>query len=284
MKRKFLLVLFITNALLTFGQQITYQILEDEPTKAYTKFIAPEVGMDYNSAALSVFVGANGRFGISDLLTVEGAFRYDLYNGIDAIGGTFGTEAGIYLPFTQSIRQKEIPVMLSYNPYAGTEYKDGKKYNIEEAKFIKVPSGQYLNQLGMRGGVHYRKLGAQDMTYTTTSPINLGGFYLGGQFTSQAYVKTRINDDVERIGAGFTRIFIDAFILPISEIQNPAADEGVKSDGTFGWRAGFQWFASPHDGDYRFLGPSIFTIEVGSKPLTGFNFMFSYGFAFMNRR
>lgn len=276
-------VLFYT-AVIGYSQQVTYQVLEDKPDKAYTKFIAPEFGMDYNATALCVFIGANGRYGVTDKLDLEGAFRFDLYNGIDDVGGTFLIEAGGFLPLTSKIKNKEVPIVLSYNPYAGTTYKDGQQYNVEETKYIKVPSGQYLNQIGARAGVHYRRLGSQDLTYTNTSDINLAGLYLGGQFTTQAYVKAKVNNDVERIGAGFTRFFVDAMILPVSEISNPAANDGLAADGVFGWRAGFQWYVSPHDGDYRFLGPSVFTAEIGKKPLTGFNFMLSWGIAFMNAR
>ncbi|REE01753.1 hypothetical protein [Marinoscillum furvescens] len=276
-----LILCFIISS--AIGQQVTYQVLEDQPEKAYSKFIAPEFGMDYNATALCIYVGANARYGLS-ALDLEGAFRYDVYNGIDGLGGTFLVEGGGFLPLKSFNKQKDVPVILSYNPYADTKYENGKKYNIEETKYIKVPDGQYLNQIGVRGGVHYRRLGAQDMSYTTTSDINLAGVYLGGQFTSQAYVKTRVNNDVERIGAGFSRFYGDVLLLPVSDIANPAANEGLTADGVFGWRVGFQWYVSPHDGDYRFLGPSVFTTEIGKKPLTGFNFNLSWGFAFMSKR
>lgn len=265
------------------SQQVTYQVLEDQPEKAYSTFIAPEFGMDYNSTALCAFVGVNARYGLS-VVDLEGAFRYDLYNGIDGLGGTFLVEGGGFLSLNARIKQKEVPVILSYNPYADTKYENGKKYHVEETKYLKVPDGQYLNQIGVRGGVHYRRLGAQDATYTTTSGINLAGIYIGGQFTSQAYVKTRVNNDVERIGAGFSRIYGDVLLLPVSEIADPAASEGLAADGVFGWRVGYQWYVSPHDGDYRFLGSSVFSAELGKKPLTGFNFNFSWGFAFRNGR
>ncbi|MEQ8473003.1 MAG: hypothetical protein RIC35_17545 [Marinoscillum sp.] len=283
MKSNILYFLITILSSIATAQQVTYQVLEDEPKKAYTKFIAPELGTEYNSTTLSVFVGANGRYGLTNALTLEGAARIDVYN-LNGPGPGLLFEGGAFLPLTSKIKNKEVPIILSYNPYAGTTYKDGKSYNVEETKSITIPNGQYYNQMGVRGGLHYRKTGSTDLTYTTESPINLMGIYLGGQFTTQAYVKTKINNEVERIGAGFTRVYVDALILPVTEIKDPAANDGLKDDGAIGWRVGFQWYLSPHDGEYKFLGSSVFTAEIGSRPLSGFLFNLSWGFALLNSR
>jgi hypothetical protein len=275
--------LLLMIPVLGFSQEISYQVLEDQPEKAYTKFVAPEFGMEYNSPDLSVFIGVNARYGLTDLLTLEGIGRFDLYHS-SGDGPTFLFEAGGFLPLTSKIKNKEVPIVLSYNPYAGTTYKDNKKYNIEETKFIKIPSGQFKNQLGVRAGIHNRRIGADNLTETVKSNIMLTGIYLGGQFTSQAYVKSKINGDAERIGAGFTRVFVDAIIFPVSTISDASADDGVKDDGNFGWRVGMQWYVSPHDGDYHFLGPSVFTTEIGMRPLSGFMFNLTWGFAILNNR
>lgn len=277
-----ILILLLTVATLK-AQQVTYQVLEDNPDKVYTKFIAPEFGMESNSTNLSFFAGANTRMGLTEAITLEGIARLDLYQ-ISGSGPSFLLEAGGFLPLTSKIKKKEVPIVLSYNPYAGTVYKDGRSYNVEETKSIKIPEGQYRNELGGRGGLYMRKTGAESLAGNASSYILLTGAYLGGQWTSQAYVKTKINNDVERIGAGFTRVYADLLVLPVSTLDNPAANEGLKADGAIGWRLGFQWYVSPHDGDYKFLSNSVFTAELGKRPLTGFLFNMSWGFAFMNNR
>jgi len=268
---------------LTKAQSITYNILEDNPEKVYTKFIAPELGVENNSPNISFFVGANARYGITDALVLEGIARLDVYQSNGA-GAGFLLEAGGFLPLTSKIKRKEIPIILSYNPYADTKYENGVKYNVEETKYLKVPDGQYKNQIGVRGGLHQRRTGTGDLFDAVEGAINLTGVYLGGQWTSQAYMKTKINNDVERIGAGFTRVYGDLLVLPVSNLSEPLANNDVKADGVIGWRVGFQWYVSPHDGDYKFLGNSVFTAEIGSRPLSGFLFNMSWGFALMSNR
>ena len=277
----FTFLLLLSATLL--AQQVSYQILEDNPEKAYTKFIAPELGSEWNSPALSIFVGANGRFQFVEAFTVEAAVRYDVYKSAGK-GPAFLLEGGIFLPLATKIKKKDVPVVLSYDPYAGEVYKDGRSYNVEETKSINIPNGQYKNQLGVRGGLHTRRVGASDLSETINSGIMLSGIYLGGQFTSQAYVKTKINDDVERIGAGFGKYFFDILVLPVSNLQDPFASYDVKADGVIGWRAGFQWYVSPHDGEYKMLRNSVFTAEIGKRPLSGFMFNMTWGFALMSTR
>ncbi|WP_421874811.1 hypothetical protein [Marinoscillum sp.] len=280
MKTIIALIAFTCLGYLAQSQQISYQVLEDDPDKAYTKFIAPEWGAESNTTNLSIFLGANARFGLTDLITLEGTARVDVYQ-LNGSGIGFLLEAGGFLPLTTKIKKKDVPIILSYNPYAGTEYKDGKKYNVEETRSITIPNGQYKNQLGVRAGLHNRQTAIVDNG--AGGSIFLSGIYLGGQFTSQAFVKTKINNDVERIGAGFTRVYADLLVLPVSTPDAAANTGDVKSDGILGWRLGYSWYVSPHDGDYKFLGNSVFAAEIGHRPLSGFLFNVSWGFAFMNR-
>lgn len=270
----------------TQGERMTYQILEDEPESANTNFIAPEFGAESNSTDLSIFLGANARKAFVGNLTFEGLARFDVYS-MNAGSASFQIEAGGFLPLITKEKNKEVPIMLSYNPYAGKQYNtdDGKLYNVEETKYIKVPSGKYKNKYGIRGGLHFRSTGvADDIANLDPGNINLGGLYIGGQMTSQAFVKALINDDVERIGAGFTRLYADILVLPVSTVSDDMLldAEDLKSDGILGWRVGYQWYISPHEGEYKFFGNSVFGAEIGSRPLSGFMFNFTWGYA-LNR-
>lgn len=261
------------------AQSITYAVLADDPEQANTNFIAPEFGAESNGTDLGLFVGANLRRDFGKL-TMEGMGRYDVWK-VNGTSAAFLLEGGLFLPMKTNMKNKEVPVMLSYNPYAGKEYKDGKEYNIEETKFIKIPSGKYKNVLGVRGGLHLRRVGVGDDITTDVPPgsIFLGGVYLGGQFTSQAFVKTLVNNDVERIGAGFSRFYGDLMVLPLSELSDESLANTAKSDGMIGWRVGYQWYISPHEGEYKFFGNSVFGAELGSRPLAGFMFNITWGWA-----
>jgi len=59
MKKIVLLVvgLFLISA--AFSQSTNYVLLEGDPSKAFTKFVAPELGADNNSTNTTVCLGAN---------------------------------------------------------------------------------------------------------------------------------------------------------------------------------------------------------------------------------
>lgn len=279
MKLLLLAGLFFVFLMGVDAQNLTYAVLIDDPDQANTSFIAPEFGMESNSTDLSIFVGANLRRSLGGL-ALEGIGRYDVWK-INGTSAAFFLEGGIYLPMNTKNKNKEVPVFLSYNPYAGKKYENGKEYNIEETKYIKIPSGKYKNTYGLRGGVHLRRVGVSDDLSGDVDPGNiiLGGIYLGGQFTSQAFVKTLINNDVERIGAGFSRIYGDLLVFPISQLSDERLTAEAKSDGIIGWRIGYQWYISPHEGEYKFFGNSVFGAEIGNRPLSGFMFNVTWGWA-----
>lgn len=263
------------------GQKINYRIIEDDPDQANTNFIAPELGMEFNSTDLGVFIGANGRKSISKL-TIEAVVRYDVVN-LNSSSATFHAEGGVFLPLNSKIKQKEVPIFLSYNPYAGKVYDGINTYNIEETKFITVPSGQYKNTFGVRGGIHARSMGVEDeVNSIAPGNILLGGIYGGFQLTSQAYVRAHLDEKEERIGAGFTRLYADILLFPVTELSRSDLEPAAKSDGFIGWRVGYQWYISPHEGEYKFFGNSVFGAEIGMRPLSGFMFNITWGYA-LNR-
>jgi len=151
------------------------------------------------------------------------------------------------------MKQKEGPVIIKNNAYAGGKYENCRRYNVEEIKFIQIPNGNYLNQIGMRGGLQTLSLGIENLGGAVSSNIFLFAIYLGGQFTSQALVKTKINNDVIRYGAGFTRLYADLLVFSVINLGDPALTTETEVDGAMGWRVRFQWYVSPHNRDYHFL-------------------------------
>lgn len=265
-------------AIAGFAQQVTYRIEEADPQKAFTKFIAPEYGMLSNSTDIGMFLGASARIGLTNAITMEGFGRYDVWT-INGAGAKYSFEAGAFLPLKKGSKVKDVPIILSYNPYAD----GGVGYRVEETRSITIKNGKYDTQLGLRGGVHVASVGVGSLT-GPGGTVNLAGVYFGGQMTTQTLIKALINDDVYRYGAGFSRMYADIFILPVSNLSEPTATDGTKKDGTFGWRVGLQWYVSPHDGEYRFLGRSVIGAEVGSRPLSGTMFTMSWGLALAEKR
>lgn len=277
-----LIVTLLLFSIYVNGQQVSYRVLEDNPDQAFTKFVAPEFGMENNATDLGVFLGVSTRRRLTGSMVLEAVGRFDLFSS-NSSGATYLLEGGIFLPLKSKIKNKEVPIILSYDPYAGTAYNNGQRYNVEETKFLTIPSGQYKNEYGLRGGIHHRVIGVEDdINGIAPGNISLAGVYLGGQMTTKAHVRTKINDDVERYGAGFTRIYFDFLILPVSNLSAEALAPAAKSDGAIGWRIGYQWYVSPHEGSYKFLGNSVFGAELGSRPLSGFLFNITWGFA-LNR-
>lgn len=269
---------------IAYSQQISYQVLENDATKAYSYFVAPDVGSEYNATNFSVHVGASARLGLIDLLDLEGIARVDAVQ-VSGKGLGFLLEAGGFFPLTTTEKRKDVPVVLSYDPYAGSTTVNGTQYRVEESKFINIPDGQYLNKIGVRGGFHTRSMGVESdgiKAPALESHLSLFGIYVGGQYTSQAYVKTKINNDVERYGAGFTRFYGDLILFPVSNLADMAVAPALKKDKAIGWRGGFQWYLDPHEGEYKRLSNSIFIAELGSRPYSGFFFNFSWGFALMS--
>ncbi len=268
------------------AQNISYTVLENDPSKAYTKFVAPEWGAEMSSSNLSILVGANTRMGISDKLTFEGAAQVDLIQ-VNGSGLGFRLEGGIFFPLKTKTKVKEVPVILSYDPYAGTTSQNGQSYNVEVTKFLSIPDMDYKDQYGVRGGIYTRNLGVESdgiKAPAASSSLFLAGPYVGFQKASQAYVKAKINNDVERIGAGFGRYYADLLILPVRSLGDAAIAPALKKDRPLGWRAGVQWYLDPHDGEYKRLGRTIITAEIGSRAYTGFYLNMTWGFALLNKR
>ena len=286
--RKLALTLFAVVVTLSQvkAQTYSYTVLENDPEKAYTKFIAPEFGSEFSGANLSILVGANARMGISDKLAFEGDAQIDIWQ-FEGKGLGYHLEGGIFLPLKTKTKIKDVPVILSYNPYADTKYENGKQYNIEETKYLTIADMDYKDQYGVRGGIYTRGLGVESdgiQAAAAVGSLSLVGPYIGVQKTSQAYVKTKINDDIDRIGAGFGRYFIDVMLFPVRSLSDEAIAPELKKDKFVGWRGGFQWYLDPHDGEYKRLMNSVFTAEIGSRPYTGFYLNMTWGFAFMNQR
>jgi hypothetical protein len=272
MKKTYLgIVVMILASISTLrAQQIEYRIIEDNPDKIYSGFLSAGIGMIFNKQYNALPLAINGRYNLA-ALQVEGAVHYDLYK-LEGEGTTFLTEAGAFLPFSSSDKTKDVKVITDYDPYADYNAATGER--TETTTFFMAPATVEL-QKGVRGGVYYQKSGAEGTGFSGTTFVNLGGVYLGYQQLAKAYINTRINDQFERAASSFSKWYVDIMILPVSSIADETINFETSKDGIIGWRAGLQLFGNAHEGAKGVFRRIIYSADIGSRPLTGFNYTFT---------
>jgi len=281
--KKIILSIAMLASISLSAQQINYKIIEDNPDKAYSNYLVIDfmgVDMDFDFQSASIYVGASGRWNFTDKIAVEGLVRPTVFN---MSGSGFGiqTETGVFYSLKTSSKNKDLPVVLKYDAFAG-ETNSGAR--VEETKYINVP-GTLLSSIGARGGLYVKSSGYESASGAVNieSSRFLGGVYVGMQKTSQAYIKTMIDDKMERIGGAFTRVYADILILPARSISDSTLAATVEKDRAWGWRAGMQWYMDAHDGKYKRIGKSVISAELGALPQTGFYINMSWGWAIISK-
>jgi hypothetical protein len=193
-------------------------------------------------------------------------------------GFSFLTEAGGVLDLRQKQKMDDVPIVLKFEAYAG-EDDEGNYY--DKTTYVKV-KGTYLKTKGVRGGMYFKKAGYEPEEGGGESSMILGGLYTGLNFNSQALVSTRIDDRMDRIGAGFTRVYVDFLFLPLHTIVDPTLRATADRSRIWGARMGMQWYLDPHDGKFKRFGRSLFSAEAGVRPYTGFYINASWNYAIIH--
>ncbi len=108
----------------------------------------------------------------------------------------------------------------------------------------------------------------------------MAGVYIGFQKVTQAFVELLVSGNgltnEKFIGAGFTKMYFDVMILPVTNIADERVLDANERDGTFGFRAGFQWNKNPYD--TPLFGRIVYSAEIGIRPLMGFYLSGGVGF------
>lgn len=252
------------------AQQIEYKILEDNPDKIYSGFVAAGIGLTFNKQYNAMPLAINSRYGMGSI-QLEGALNYDLYK-LEGEGTTFLIEAGGFLAMSNSTSSKDVKIVTDYNPYADYNAATGER--TETITFFLAPATVAIER-GVRGGVYYQKSGAEGQGFSGTTFVNLGGVYVGFQQIAKAYVNTLVNDKVERSASAFTKWYVDVMLLPVSSIADETLNFDTSKDGLIGWRAGIQLFGNAHEGAKGFFRRIIYSADLGSRPISGFNYTFT---------
>jgi len=266
------------------AQTYQTQMLEDDPSKVLDKFIvvdilATDIDIDFQSS--NIYLGASTYWPITDDLIVDSNIKIPYYQ----IGnGGFGItlEPGVYFKLFTKNKSDDVPVVIESEIYADQIQKNGVTYNVDTYKFL-TAKGTYKDSYGVRGGLYFRQgpftsddLATEDIKTGST----LAGVYVGFQKVTQAFVALLVSgnglSNEKFIGAGFTKMYFDVMILPVSTIGDPAVLAANERDGMFGFRAGFQWNKKPYD--TPIFGRAVYTAEIGTRPLMGFYISGGVGF------
>ena len=283
MKKALTLFAFIACSALAIAQNTTYQLIEDNPRALPGSFVVLEpVGLDGGSGGdISLYTGGTVFWALTDNLNLEGIARYNLLT-LGGTGSGFHLEAGGFYPISSREVKKDVPVILKTSLYAG-KTADNKKY-IDEVKYFKV-NGTYLNQMGPRGGIYFKKSGFEfkdESSLTTETNYTLTGAYIGWEKLTQAFVKTKVGDEY-KYGQGQTRIYLDALIVPVRTIADEMLGDPERN-GILGFRLGLQWNKNPYREKEKGLELNpVYTVELGSRPISGFYAQMSFGLNIFNK-
>lgn len=275
-----LVVMLFSAPQLLSAQKLNIQIIEDNPEKAFTNFVAIDLlgaDFDVNFRAPAVYAGVNGRWDLTSNLTLEGLLRpsYSLY-GEKSLG--IATEANVFYPFASKKKVDEIKVITGFT-------QESDMFTRTSTTNYFMTEGNVLRKYGARGGVYYKQAGMQsDEAIPVETVITHSGLFIGLQQTTQALLKTKVNNKYERHGAGFTRIYADFLLLPGSKIDNEQVDASYENPKGFGYRLGIQYYLNPYDGDYKLWGASMLNAEIGTLPYTGFYVTVGYAIVVLNRK
>ena len=260
--------LFVLIYNLSSAQQLQYKVLEDNPDKIYSGFIAAGIGLTFTKQYNALPLAINGRYNLGKI-QLEGALNYDLYK-LEGDGTTFLTEVGGFLPLSGDVKTKDVKVITDYDPYADYNVATGER--TESTTYFLAPASVDV-QKGARGGLYYQKSGAE--VFNGATFIDVGGLYVGFQQVSKAFINTLINDKVERSASSFSKWYVDIMLLPVRNIGNETLNLDTSKNSIFGWRAGIELFGNAHEGAKGVFRRIIYSANIGKRPLTGFNYTFT---------
>lgn len=259
------------------AQNITYKVLEDNPDKIYSGFASVGIGMTFTKQYNALPLAINGRYDLG-IIQLEGAINYDLYK-LEGEGATFLTEVGAFKSFSSSTKTKDVKVITDYDPYS--EYNAATGERTETTTFFLAPAKVDI-QRGARGGLFYQRSGAEGQGFSGTTFFDNAGIYVGFQQVAKAYINTLVNDDVERSASSFSKWYLDVMLLPVSSVADETLIIETSNDGILGWRAGIQLYGNAHEGAKGFFRRIIYTADIGTRPLTGFNMVFTATYPLVN--
>jgi hypothetical protein len=277
----------------TTGETYEYREIEDNPDRVADKLVCLEFPFTFSKGASGVLgIAGDVMWGVTDNIQATG---HAALNFIQIKGGMgYELEIGPTLTLGTKSKEKEARVVLKWSD---------RSYETATTR-VRETSATWLNatatfqtKFKVRGGAYVHKFSFEndkDFNFGKL-PYSTAGVYGGFEIAKQAALVSEV-DGQKGITSGYTRIYADAFILPLRSFGPTDVGGTIRSTvggGILGGRFGFQTIFNPNrskkaaDGplmDYQVYSKLFFRIEVGHRPVEGMFFTMGGGFLIWKNR
>lgn len=291
MKTKLILIAGLFFGL-NLNAQKTHQfkILKDDPNAVSENMVSLNLCHAHFSKRelLKAGMGAEVLWGIGNKIQAQAHFMY-YYLSINSAGGpNIDFEPGGAYTLGQKNRTKDVKVILNYKESSSTV--GNVTTTTKEVNYIPT-TGNVLSKTKVRGGIYIKRSGV-DISTTPTRSLSVNsamGVYGGMEFTKQACLISEV-DGVKGITSGYTRIYLDGMILPVSKYQTAPI---TMKPGIFGARFGFATYFNPNKKKsteygklvhYQVYPTIFFKSEVGFRGGEGWFFNLGAGLTVFKNR
>lgn len=300
-KLMMLLVLACVFASTTWSQTVTnetyeYREIKDDPYHVADKIISMEFcgPVTFSTRAeLSMGVGLNVQWALNNKLEALGTFDFLPIQINGGIG--YGLEFGPALTFGERSKEKEARVVLKWSDRS---YETATTRVRETSATWLDVTATYLTKFKLRGGAYVYKTtyeNEKEFNNYGKLPYTMVGAYGGIELSKQAALISEV-DGQKGITSGLTRLYVDAFILPLRSFGKTDVGGTIRSTiggGFLGGRFGFQTIFNPNKSkksaegrlaDYQVYSKIFFKSEVGYRPAEGLFFSLGAGFVIWKNR
>jgi hypothetical protein len=275
---------FSLFSVFSFGQNLTYKIVKDQPDDVANYWINigvldmgfahKNMAYPFLSASLNSVVHYKNKFG------GEFTLRRNFFNleGVTPAGGNF--EFGAFYNLFSKTKTKNQKVILSQK----------KSGNTTTTISMKVP-GTQMRSFGIRAGLNsFNTPVAGEFDFHGFDGIlklRATGLYSGILLTKQLNLKSHTSQYGIK-GAGFyKRTYVDFMFNPIRSISDIEGETNNYIDGVtgkpspIGFRLGMEFMpAEPR----KVQGNAIYQkFEIGSRPWSGYYLLYTMGFNFKRK-
>jgi hypothetical protein len=277
----------------TTGETYEYREIEDNPDRVANKLVCLEFPFTFSKGAGGVLgIAGDVMWGVTDNIQATG---HAALNFIQIKGGTgFNLEFGPTLTMGTKSKEKEARVVLKWSDRS---YDVGNTRVTEKSATWLNATATYQTKFKLRAGGYVQKYSYEndkDFNFGKL-PVTTAGVYAGVEIAKQAALVSEV-DGKKGITSGYTRIYADAFILPLRSFGPTDVGGTIRSQvggGFLGGRFGFQTIFNPNrskkaaDGplmDYQVYSKLFFRIETGYRPAEGIFFTMGGGFLIWKNR
>lgn len=223
-------------------------------------------------------VALDGIWKISGPISFQGAVNWFPYHLDGGLGGLY--EYGGALKFASWNKVDDVKVVLSYSESSTTV--GNTRTTTQSMKYLNSEA-TFNTSLQLHGGLQFYKTTYND---SVVAPFKSRGVYGGIDIIKKAALISEV-DGQKGITSGYTRIYIDALIMPINKIDTVGQGFGL------GGRIGFQSVLNPNKSkrsaegrmiDYQVWPKLYFKTEIGIRPKEGWFFALGGGILLYKNR